>query len=136
MKEKLNEESRIALVQYRLHRAEETFEEAETLVERNFYNAAINRYYYACYYAVIALLLKNDITAQTHQGVKQMFGLYFIRTGKIDNVYSQFYAQLFNDRISGDYDDFLLYDYEKVSSLRPKVKEFIIKIKEEIEKIS
>jgi len=132
MKQKLTEESRVALVNYRLQRAKETLTEAEAMIEKGFYNAAINRYYYACYYAVIALLLKNDITAQTHQGVKQMFALHFIRSGKIDNKYSQFYAQLFNDRISGDYDDFLLYDHDKTSLLRPKAEDFILTIEKEI----
>jgi uncharacterized protein (UPF0332 family) len=83
---------------------------------------------------VIALLLKKDILAQTHQGVKQMFSLHFIITGKISNKYSQFYSQLFNDRISGDYDDFLQYDYDKVSVLRPQVKEFIAVIETELAK--
>ena len=135
MKQKLTEESRLALVKYRLQRAKETLIEAETMLEKGFYNAAVNRYYYACYYAVIALLLKNDIMPQTHQGVKQMFALHFIRTGKIDNKYSQFYSQLFNDRISGDYDDFLLYDYNKVSSLRHKSEDFISTIERELENI-
>ena len=89
------------------------------------YNAAVNRLYYACYYAVIALLVKNHIAAQTHDGVKQMFGLHFIVTGEIDRKYSRFYSQLFNDRMSGDYDDFLFYDKEMLSELRPKSAEFI-----------
>jgi uncharacterized protein (UPF0332 family) len=132
MTQKLTEESRLALVNYRLQRAKETLKEAETMIEKGFYNAAVNRYYYACYYAVIALLLKNDIMPQTHQGVKQMFALHFIRTGIIDNKYSQFYSQLFNDRISGDYDDFLLYNYDKVSPLGLKAEDFILTIEKEL----
>jgi uncharacterized protein (UPF0332 family) len=134
MKQILNEESKNALVAYRLQRAKETLPEADVLIKDGFYNAAVNRLYYACYYAVIALLLKNDISAQTHQGVKQMFSLHFIITGKISNKYSQFYSQLFNDRISGDYDDFLQYDYDKVSALRPQVDEFIHAIEAESRK--
>ncbi len=34
--------------------------------------------YYACYYAVAALLLKYDIQTQTHNGVKTMPGLHFV----------------------------------------------------------
>jgi uncharacterized protein (UPF0332 family) len=121
----LTEESRNALVAYRLQRAKETLLEADTLITDKFYNTAVNRLYYACFYAVIALLVKNNITAHTHQGVKQMFSMHFIAAGKIDKKYAQFYAQLFNDRISGDYDDFLQYDYDKVAFLRPQAEEFI-----------
>lgn len=61
MKEKLDEDSKKALVTYRIQRAYETLKEAEVMKREAFYNAAINRLYYACYYAAIALLLKYDI---------------------------------------------------------------------------
>ena len=61
MKEELSEESRLSLVNYRIDRANETMKEAELLKKEGFYNAAVNRLYYACYYAVVALLLKNNI---------------------------------------------------------------------------
>ena len=125
MKQQMDEESIKALVSYRLKRAKETLQEADILMKDSCYNAADNRLYYACYYAVIALLVKNHIAAQTHDGVKQMFGLHFIVTGEIDRKYSRFYSQLFNDRMSGDYDDFLFYDKEMLSELRPKSAEFI-----------
>ena len=125
MKQQMDEESIKALVSYRLKRAKETLHEADILMKDCCYNAAVNRLYYACYYAVIALLVKNHIAAQTHDGVKQMFGLHFIVTVKIDRRYSRFYSQLFNDRMSGDYDDFLFYDRDMLSELRPKSAEFI-----------
>ena len=72
MKEILDEESRNALIAYRLQRAYETLKEAEVMIRESFYNAAVNRMYYACYYAAVALLLKYDIQTQTHNGVKTM----------------------------------------------------------------
>ncbi len=70
MKQEMDRESIEALVKYRLQRARETLPEARTLVESGYYNAAVNRLYYACYYAVIALLAKHQISVQTHAGVK------------------------------------------------------------------
>ncbi|GHT19272.1 UPF0332 protein [Bacteroidia bacterium] len=124
----LDPESIAALVAYRMQRAKETLLEADTLIKGQFYNAAVNRLYYACYYAVIALLSKNGISAQTHQGVKQMFSMNFIVTGKLDKKYASFYSRLFNDRISGDYDDFLQYDEEMIQKIRPLSEEFILAI--------
>jgi uncharacterized protein (UPF0332 family) len=121
----INEKSLAALVAYRIQRSKETLLEADVLIDGKFYNAVINRLYYACYYAVIALLLKNEITAQTHQGVKQMFSMNFIATGKLTKKYASFYSRLFNDRISGDYDDFLQYDEEMIEEIRPMAEEFI-----------
>ncbi|WP_455624879.1 HEPN domain-containing protein [Parabacteroides sp.] len=125
MKQQLDDNNIQLLVTYRIERAKETLAEADLLIGGKCYNAAVNRLYYACYYAVIALLVKNRINAQTHDGVKQMFGLHFIVSGKLDRKYSRFYSQLFNARMSGDYDDFLFYDEEMLAILRPQAEEFI-----------
>ena len=61
MKDTLDEESRQALIKYRMERAYDSINEAKLLADESFYNAAINRLYYACYYAAVALLLANDI---------------------------------------------------------------------------
>jgi len=130
----LTEEERTLLVTYRMQRARETLAEADNLIKGGFYNASINRLYYACYYAVIALLVKNNIFAQTHQGVKQMFSLHFIANGKIEKKQMIFYGRLFNNRISGDYDDFIQYDYNTIAVERPLVEDFIFAIETEIAK--
>lgn len=78
MKETLDEQSRRDLVKYRIDRAYETLKEADLLADNSFYNAAVNRLYYACYYATVALLLKHGIMASTHAGVKSMLGLHLL----------------------------------------------------------
>ena len=60
MKETLDEQSRKALVSYRLERADETMKEAEILAKEQHYNAAANRLYYACYYAASELLVSIE----------------------------------------------------------------------------
>jgi len=126
------DEERNLLVAYRLQRAKETLLEADNLIKAGFFNAVVNRLYYACYYAVIALLIKNNIIAHTHQGVKQMFSLHFITKNKIDKQHSIFYGRLFNDRISGDYDDFVYYDCDMIATLRPQAENFISMIEKEL----
>ena len=96
MKEILDKESKKALVAYRIQRAYETLREAEVMIRESFYNAAINRLYYACYYATVALLLKYDIQTQTHNGVKTMLGLHFISTGKLPVKVGKTFSTLFN----------------------------------------
>jgi len=86
----MNEPDRQAVVSYRIKRAKETFKEIKLHIDNKLWNTAVNRLYYACYYAVIALLIKYNIKAQTHSGVRQMFGLHFIKTGKIDKELGNF----------------------------------------------
>ncbi len=53
------------LINYRLIRAKDTFEDAIILAEKEKWNSAINRLYYSAYYAVMALLLNYGLQTIT-----------------------------------------------------------------------
>ena len=125
MKQTLDEESIKGLVAYRIQRSKETMLEARLMIDQGYLNGAINRLYYACYYIVIALFIKNGISAQTHSGTKQMLGLHFVVNGKLSPKTSSIYATLFEKRHSSDYDDFAYYDIETLEKLYPQANEFI-----------
>jgi uncharacterized protein (UPF0332 family) len=113
------------LIAYRLKRATETLLEIDILLNNGLWNTAINRLYYACYYAATALLLDNSINASTHSGVRQMLGLHFIKTGKISTDLGKVFTDLFDKRHSSDYDDFIQVSKEDVEDLLPSAAEFI-----------
>lgn len=128
MKQQLDKQSREALIKYRIQRAKDMIHESEEVIKLGFLNSAVNRLYYACYYAVNALLVKENINAHTHSGVKQMFGLHFIATNKISKESGRFYSQIFNERIASDYDDFISFDAETVNALLKMSQDFIQEI--------
>ena len=121
----LDEDSRKALVEYRLERAYETMKEAALLAEKEYYNAAVNRLYYACYYATEALLLKHKIEAKSHAGVKAMLGLHFVSKGLIPVSIGKILSTLYEKRQSGDYDDFIYCDKEMTEDLTTQAQTFI-----------
>lgn len=133
MKDNLDKESRAALVAYRMERSYSSMKEAGLMAQGGFYNAAVNRLYYACYYAALALMLQNNISAQTHSGVKTMLGLYFISKGKLSMSAGKTFTTLFEKRHSGDYDDFVYCDQEMIDEYYPKAEAFIDEVKELIE---
>lgn len=94
------------LINYRLSRSKDALDDARILAEHAKWNAAINRLYYAAYYAVIALLLKHNYKPVTHNGTKSLFTEHFIKTGILPKDYGKLYSQLFSWRQKGDYDDF------------------------------
>lgn len=57
----MNEQERKDLVNHRINRAKETLAEIQIHTDNKLWNTAVNRLYYACYYAVNALLVKNAI---------------------------------------------------------------------------
>ena len=61
------------LVSYRLERARESLAEARLLLEQGHTNTFVNRLYYACFYAISALLLARDLSPAKHSGLRRSF---------------------------------------------------------------
>ncbi len=125
MKEQLSQENRNALAAYRYRRSQETLAEVPSLKQLGYYNTAVNRLYYACYYAAVALLIRHGINPGTHAGVKQMIGMHFVATGRMSRETGRSFSLLFERRHSSDYDDFAYSTEEEVNELLPKAKTFI-----------
>jgi uncharacterized protein (UPF0332 family) len=117
-------------IDYRLQRAKETIEEVETLIQNKYWNTAINRMYYACFYAIGALLVKNGIETTSHSGSRQKFGQLFVQSGKVNKDLAKSFTELFEKRQKGDYNDFFDIDEETVMRLYKPSKLFIERITE------
>lgn len=120
--------SKYDLVSYRLKKSRETLQEALLLAEHKRWNAAINRLYYAAYYCVLALCIKNDLKPTTHKGVKVILSSHFISTEKLPLKFGKVYGQIFALRQGGDYDDFILYTEEDISPYFAEVEWMILQI--------
>lgn len=112
-------------IKYRFQRAAESFEEALIMADNKRWNAVVNRLYYSCFYAVIALLIKNNVETQTHDGARIQFSLCYVKTGKIDKKFGKLYSKLFDFRQKGDYGDLYDYDQITVQPLINQVEEFL-----------
>jgi uncharacterized protein (UPF0332 family) len=121
-------------INYRFKRAEESFDEAQIMIDNKKWNTAISRLYYSCYYAVIALLLKDNIETRSHSGVRTKFSDTYIKTGKIDVKFGKLLSHLDDYRQKGDYGDLYDFDDKIVLPLVDQVKEFITEINILIEK--
>lgn len=126
-------EERENLVKYRLRKAWDTLAEVNLLLQHNLLTTAVNRLYYSCYYAVIALLIKSDLSPSTHAGVRQMFGLHFVKTGIVPAEISRFYTEIFGMRQTGDYDDFIDFEKAEIEILLEPAHKFISAIEEAID---
>ena len=125
---KLKEEDRNALVSIRLKKAKETMAEVHGNIQLGYWRTAANRLYYACYFAVSALLVKNGITAHTHAGVITMLGLHFVKKGIISKEQGRFYKELFYLRQDGDYDDWFEIGEDDVIPFLEPAEKFIVEI--------
>lgn len=121
----LTEQNRIDIVRYRIENANQTLAEVETHKANGYYNTAVNRMYYACYYAASALLIAYGIETKSHDGVRQQLGKQMVLTGKLPAELGKFYSQLFSKRTAADYEDFICQDLETVEELLPTAQLFV-----------
>jgi uncharacterized protein (UPF0332 family) len=71
------------LISYRMERAHESLDEAEMILDSGRINAHVNRLYYACFYAVSALLLTRDFSTSKHGYLRSLMHREFVKTGII-----------------------------------------------------
>jgi len=121
----LTEEERKLLIGYKLEKAKDTIAEIPILIENQLWRNAANRLYYACFYAVSALLVKHGYIAHTHGGTKALFGKYFVLTHIIGNGQNKLYEKLFDLRHKGDYEDWVEIDEEDITPHLEPAEKFI-----------
>ncbi|HAQ20885.1 MAG TPA: antitoxin [Prolixibacteraceae bacterium] len=121
----LTSDEREAIVTFRVQKAKDTFAEAEGIATLSYWNAVINRLYYACFYMTSALLIQNNYSAQTHSGVIRLFGLHFVKTGIISKEAGKLYSKLFELRQTGDYDDLFNLTEDDVKPMIPLAHNFM-----------
>lgn len=113
------------LVLYRMSRADETLEDARILAKAGRWNACVNRLYYACFYAVSALLVRDGLSSSKHAGVRGLFNRQYVKPGKIPKELARTYNDLFERRQEGDYIDFVSFQESQVLPWISKAEELI-----------
>ena len=68
------------LITYRMNRARETFREVDIHIQNKLWNTAVNRLYYACYYAITALLNSMSFL------IRYILGLILVPTLKENSL--------------------------------------------------
>ena len=124
-KRTLTDEQRRDIVRYRMENAQKMLSEVESHRENGFYNTAVNRMYYACYYAATAMLISMGIEVKSHDGVRLNLGKYVVMEGRLSPDLGRFYSRLFSKRSTGDYDDFINHTLTTVDELLPQAQQLI-----------
>lgn len=129
----LSTEEISAIIFYRKQRSYAALKEADDAIKDAHWNLAIQRLYYAVYYMASALLMKNKIPAQIHNGVVGQIGLHFVTTGKLSKENGRLYSRLLQSRITGDYNDFFDFTREEVCSFVQPTRELVESLEELID---
>lgn len=118
------------LIHSRIARATESLEEADVLAGTYHWNGCVNRLYYACFYAVSALMARDGVSSSKHTGVRSFLNQQYIRTGCIEPDLGKFFNTLFDMRLDGDYEGFVAFDDEKVRPIIVEARRFVARVEE------
>lgn len=122
------------LIKYRLERSHEALDEARMLLEQKHTNTYINRLYYACFYAVSALLLMKGLSSAKHSGIRSLFHQKFVKHGLVAIELGQLYDRLYDNRQKADYADLVRFDIEEVRDWYGETERFLSAIEKVIKK--
>jgi uncharacterized protein (UPF0332 family) len=93
-----------AMIRLYVDAAHEALMGARYNLDGGYWAIAASRAYYACLYAVSALLLTKDISRSKHSAVLAAFRQHFVKSGLIEVEFSDSVGKAFETRQIADYD--------------------------------
>ena len=115
----------LALAKYRIEQAHEALRDAQTLQATGSFRGALNRVYYAAFYAARALLATKELDASKHSGVIALFRKHFVKEGMIEAAIWKILPRSFEERLDADYEDFVEVDAATLGDVTTQVQQFV-----------
>ncbi|NCQ35204.1 HEPN domain-containing protein, partial [bacterium] len=103
---------------------------AEQNLRNDFYTSAVNRAYYAIFYAANAMLATIGEARSKHSGVISLFRNRFVKTGDLPVELSDIYGRVLDNRQRGDYDLGLQMDEEQAKTDIEDARRFVDEVEQ------
>ena len=120
-------------IKINIEKSDEALRIAELSIRENAIMSALNRIYYAVFYTVSALAVKNDFVTAKHTQMMGWFNKKFIYEDKVFNKeLSKIYDKIFQFRQRSDYNTEYPADLEQAKELLADAKVFIEAVRKTI----
>ena len=114
------------LIKFAIEKSKTALQTAKENMASKKLEGALNRIYYAIFYAVSALAIKNDFSTSNHSQLIGWFNKKFIHEDKVfDKEIYRIYESSFAYRQKSDYDLTYIPDLDTVQTLLSKAEFFI-----------
>ena len=117
------------LIRYRLEQADESLESAQLLLDNVKYRPSVSRSYYAMFYAVLALLVKEGLRISKHTGAISVFNREFVKKGVFDKELSSWLQEAFDLRQRADYRELFTVSLERAEKVLSQARTFVAEVK-------
>lgn len=118
-----------------LARAKKALLAAKILLQKELFEDSVSRAYYAVLHAAKAALALSDIEVDTHDGVRSMFGLHLVKSGKIEKEFAKILTAEHEDREIGDYEIDIPIEEERAKQRVKEAEKFVRRIEKHIEQV-
>lgn len=122
-----------ALIAYRMQRSQESRPAAEIMFQNQMLTFAMNRIYYAMFYAVQACVVLNGVSYSKHGQVKAYLNRRLVKTGVLPVELGRLYNKAFEYRQKFDYVDFTEPDPEMVACYLKDARHFVATVAEHLQ---
>jgi uncharacterized protein (UPF0332 family) len=119
-----------ALITYRLGQADEALAAAELNLAHALSRSAVNRAYYAMFYAVMALLAERTIETSRHSGAIAQFDLLYVKPQIFRAEMSRWLHRAFLHRQAADYGAEVTLTRPEVEALIVEAREFVAQVRD------
>lgn len=113
-----------------LARARKALLAAKTLLEKGLFEDCVSRAYYAVLHAAKASLSLVGVESATHNGVRRMFGLHLVKTGKMEKEFAEILTAEQEDREIGDYEVGIEIEEERARQRVDEAEKFVQRIEQ------
>ncbi|MCX5645222.1 MAG: HEPN domain-containing protein [Phycisphaerae bacterium] len=118
------------LVSLRMQQAGETLREARILMAEHAGRGAVNRAYYAMFYAVLAVLATKGLGSSKHSGTISLFDREFVKPGDLPRELSRSLHMAFERRQQADYGELIPLDEPAATRVMEEAGIFIQKVRD------
>jgi uncharacterized protein (UPF0332 family) len=115
--------------------ASDNMSDANLLFAHQSYKASVNRAYYCIFHCVEAFLYILDIHTKTHEGAIRKFSELYIKTGILENTWSDIFKNTFNKRQSADYDVSMTLGEKQAKDVLEQAESFLSMTKQYFENL-
>jgi uncharacterized protein (UPF0332 family) len=119
-----------------LSKASDDLASARSDIEAGRYGNAVRSLYFACFHALGALLWKEGVwhssmrrPRSVHKSLRSILHKEIIRTGRLEEIWGEFYDEIYAGRKEFDYEPLTVYEKEQVEFLLEQSDGFIKQIK-------
>jgi uncharacterized protein (UPF0332 family) len=124
-----SDDDREKLASMRMARADAVLADASMLVNCGSSLSAVNRCYYAMFYAASALAIRDDCDFHKHRAVISWFNREYLKTGRFSLEVGKSFRMAFDRRCDADYTDAATFPTEQVADMLEQARQFVTEVK-------